>query len=125
MKFAIADANSKFGAPGLLISTTCCGLIESYYDLITSPSMRVRCVVRCSVSCAIRQSAAWVAEADRVAAGYMILTFTYDIEFGGMQRIVTDLYLERLSPPRSRRPAHRDRTGVLPLVQDRSDGGCR
>ena len=37
---------------------------------------------------------AWVAEADGVAAGYMILTFNYDIEFGGMQGIVTDLYLE-------------------------------
>jgi hypothetical protein len=56
---------------------------------------------------------AWVAEADGVAAGYMILTFNYDIEFGGMQGIVT--YLEpELSPTRSRRasPTWRPRPAI-------------
>ena len=37
---------------------------------------------------------AWLAEADGVAVGYIILTYNYDIEFGGMQGIITDLYLE-------------------------------
>lgn len=36
---------------------------------------------------------AWIVEQDGAAAGYVILTFNYDLEFGGMQGFVTDLFL--------------------------------
>jgi len=35
----------------------------------------------------------WIIRHGAALAGYVILTFNYDLEFGGMQGIVTDLYL--------------------------------
>ncbi|HYA35285.1 MAG TPA: GNAT family N-acetyltransferase [Candidatus Binataceae bacterium] len=35
----------------------------------------------------------WIADDRRRAAGYAILTYNWDIEFGGLQGILTDLYL--------------------------------
>ena len=35
----------------------------------------------------------WLIRQGRDTAGYVILTFNYDLEFGGLQGIVTDLYL--------------------------------
>ena len=35
----------------------------------------------------------WTIHQNDTLAGYVILTFNYDLEFGGMQGIVTDLYL--------------------------------
>jgi ribosomal protein S18 acetylase RimI-like enzyme len=36
---------------------------------------------------------AWIVEAGRIAVGYAILTYNYDLEFGGMQGIITDMYV--------------------------------
>jgi ribosomal protein S18 acetylase RimI-like enzyme len=35
----------------------------------------------------------WIIHHGRAPAGYVILTFNYDLEFGGLQGIVTDLFL--------------------------------
>jgi diamine N-acetyltransferase len=35
----------------------------------------------------------WMIEQGRARAGYIILTFNYDLEFGGMEGIVTDLFV--------------------------------
>lgn len=35
----------------------------------------------------------WLIHHGSEVAGYVILTFNYDLEFGGMQGIITDLYL--------------------------------
>lgn len=35
----------------------------------------------------------WVVECDASLAGYVVLTFNYDLEFGGLEGIVTDLFL--------------------------------
>jgi ribosomal protein S18 acetylase RimI-like enzyme len=35
----------------------------------------------------------WMIHQEDEAAGYIILTFNYDLEFGGMQGIVTDLFI--------------------------------
>ena len=35
----------------------------------------------------------WVVNSDGILAGYMILTFNYDLEFGGLQGSVTDLFV--------------------------------
>lgn len=35
----------------------------------------------------------WIIQQGRAFAGYVILTFNYDLEFGGLQGIVTDLFL--------------------------------
>jgi|SRR5271166_180225 len=36
---------------------------------------------------------AWIAEAGRSPAGYAILTYNYDLEFGGTQKIITDMFV--------------------------------
>lgn len=36
---------------------------------------------------------AWIVDAGRSPAGYAILTYNYDLEFGGMQGIITDLFV--------------------------------
>ena len=36
---------------------------------------------------------AWIAEAERSPAGYAILTYNYDLEFGGTQGIITDMFV--------------------------------
>jgi ribosomal protein S18 acetylase RimI-like enzyme len=35
----------------------------------------------------------WVIDTGRALAGYLILTYNYDLEFGGMEGMITDLYL--------------------------------
>ena len=35
----------------------------------------------------------WIIEQGRAFAGYIILTFNYDLEFGGFEGIVTDLFV--------------------------------
>jgi GNAT superfamily N-acetyltransferase len=37
----------------------------------------------------------WMIHQDGDAVGYVILTFNYDLEFGGLQGIVTDLFLRK------------------------------
>ncbi len=58
---------------------------------------------------------AWLIHHDSEVAGYVILTFNYDLEFGGMQGIVTDLYL---------REEHRGR-GLGRLALDAVAKYCR
>jgi ribosomal protein S18 acetylase RimI-like enzyme len=36
---------------------------------------------------------AWIIEQGRARAGYLILTFNYDLEFGGLEGIITDLFV--------------------------------
>ena len=37
---------------------------------------------------------AWVLDAGRALAGYAILTFNYDLEFGGIEGIITDFFID-------------------------------
>jgi ribosomal protein S18 acetylase RimI-like enzyme len=39
------------------------------------------------------QGRAWIVDAGRSPAGYAILTYNYDLEFGGTQGIITDLFV--------------------------------
>lgn len=36
----------------------------------------------------------WVIDTGRTLAGYLILTYNYDLEFGGMEGMITDLFIE-------------------------------
>jgi ribosomal protein S18 acetylase RimI-like enzyme len=58
---------------------------------------------------------AWILRDRGRAVGYMILTFNFDVEFGGLEGILTDLYL---------RPGHR-RRGLGRLLVDVASAYCR
>jgi len=92
------------------------GLIREYYrydDIRFDPK---------SVGPALRKllgdeslGCGWIIHDGSVVAGYIILTFNYDLEFGGLQGIVTDLYL---------REKYRGR-GLGKLALDCVDEYCR
>jgi ribosomal protein S18 acetylase RimI-like enzyme len=70
------------------------GLIREYYryDGIRFDARRVGPALRKllgdeSLGCV------WIIDDGNAVAGYSILTFNYDLEFGGLQGIVTDLFL--------------------------------
>jgi ribosomal protein S18 acetylase RimI-like enzyme len=72
------------------------GLIREYYryDGIRFDAKRIGPALRKllrdeSLGCV------WIIHQGTDVAGYIILTFNYDLEFGGMQGIVTDLFLRR------------------------------
>ena len=41
------------------------------------------------------QGRAWVIDSGRDLAGYAIVTYNYDLEFGGIEAIMTDLFIAR------------------------------
>jgi hypothetical protein len=47
---------------------------------------------------------AWLIDSGEKLLGYAIMTYNYDLEFGGVERIVTELFVAaQLSEPRLRR----------------------
>jgi len=58
---------------------------------------------------------AWIAEQGAEVAGYVLLTFNYDLEFGGYEGIITDLFL---------REKFRG-CGIGRLMIDRVEAHCR
>jgi GNAT superfamily N-acetyltransferase len=73
---------------------------------------------------------AWVIDAGRELAGYAIVTYNYDLEFGGIEAILTDLFIAQ----RHRRKGlgarmvnavcafcRRERIGALELQVNRSN----
>jgi ribosomal protein S18 acetylase RimI-like enzyme len=71
------------------------GLIREYYryDGIRFDARRVGPALRTllrdeSLGCV------WIIRDGNAVVGYIILTFNYDLEFGGLQGIVTDLFLK-------------------------------
>ncbi|EEF59686.1 GNAT family N-acetyltransferase [Pedosphaera parvula] len=58
---------------------------------------------------------AWLIYRDQQLAGYTILTFGFDIEFGGRYALITDLYIE---------PAHR-RLGLGQQILEHLQTFCR
>jgi ribosomal protein S18 acetylase RimI-like enzyme len=78
--------------------------------------------VRQSSAAALRQlvttpalGRAWIVRDRGRAVGYAILTFNFDVEFGGLEGILTDLYL---------RPGYRGR-GLGRRLVDIASGYCR
>lgn len=43
----------------------------------------------------LSQGQAWLLEAHHKAVGYAILTYNFDLEYGGVEGMLTDLYVER------------------------------
>ena len=43
----------------------------------------------------LSQGQAWLLETHRKAIGYAILTYSFDLEYGGVEGMLTDLYVEK------------------------------
>jgi GNAT superfamily N-acetyltransferase len=70
------------------------GLVKKYYEL-DGIRFRAREMKR-SLEALLRDPSigrAWLVRLDREDVGYVILTFGYDLEFGGRQATVTDLFI--------------------------------
>ena len=69
-------------------------LIEAYYRFDQIKFDRRR--IKSSLTALLRDNSlgrVWLIRFAGCDAGYVIVTFAYDIEFGGRQAIITDLYL--------------------------------
>ncbi len=69
-------------------------LIRAYYrfdHIRFEPRSVHRALVKLLCSPALGR--AWIARHDSKAVGYVLLTFNYDLEFGGKEGIVTDLFI--------------------------------
>ena len=70
-------------------------LLRKYYKFDRIPFDRL--AVRSGLEILLREKSlgrAWFIYRGRRRAGYVILTFGFDLEFGGRQATITDLYLE-------------------------------
>jgi ribosomal protein S18 acetylase RimI-like enzyme len=69
-------------------------LVEEYYryDSLEFDADRIGAALRKLLQDA-NLGCAWIVEQDTEVAGYLLLTYNYDLEFGGREGIVTDLFL--------------------------------
>lgn len=73
---------------------TVLGLVEAYYSFDRIPFHLPR--VRRALEVLLRDTSlgqVWLIRIDHKDVGYVIFTFGYDLEFGGRQATVTDLYI--------------------------------
>jgi GNAT superfamily N-acetyltransferase len=91
-------------------------LVEEYYqyDSLDFDKKRIGAALRKLLHDG-NLGCAWLVEHGTEVAGYVLLTFNYDLEFGGYEGIVTDLFL---------REKFR-RRGIGRLMIDRVEAHCR
>ncbi len=70
-------------------------LVEKYYRFDHIPFHRAK--IRAGLKLLLSKNSfgrAWLIDAEGQTAGYVVLTFGFDYEFGGRTALITDLYLE-------------------------------
>jgi len=69
-------------------------LVEEYYqyDSLDFDEKRIGAALRKLLQ-DVNLGCAWIVEQGTEVAGYVLLTFNYDLEFGGYEGLITDLFL--------------------------------